>query len=207
MDFTLSEEQKQIQDKAYRFAVEKLAPLSRQYDREEKFCRDVVKMACEEGLVGCFIPKEYGGAGYGFFEHCLVTEEFCAVDPGIGRAILSTTHGAEIISSFGLNHQKKQIFPELISGKSILAVAVSEPDGDWNVMRAATTATKDEDMWVINGSKTFVLNLNSASVEFAEDLPAAGRCKTARAQTYDDTSSPCQRRPASRRDKISAPGG
>ena len=56
-------------------------------------------------------------------------------------------------------------------------------------------------------STTLIWNLNPASVEFAEDLPAAGRCKAARAQTYDDTSSPCQRRPASRRDKIGAPGG
>ena len=51
------------------------------------------------------------------------------------------------------------------------------------------------------------VNLKPANVAFAEDLPAAGRCKAARAQTYDDTSSPCQRRPASRRDKIGAPGG
>jgi len=54
---------------------------------------------------------------------------------------------------------------------------------------------------------SLLLNLNPASVEFAEDLPAAGRCKTARTQTYDDTSSPCQCRPASRRDKIGAPAG
>lgn len=158
MDFKLNREQQDIIKAAREFAQGEFPDVALDFDREEHFNLKIWKKACKLGFVGVFIEEKYDGAEYGFFEHCLVTEEFCAVDPGIGRAILSTTHGAEIISSFGSNDQKKQILPELISGKSILAVAVSEPDGDRNVMRAATTATKDGDMWVINGSKTSVLN-------------------------------------------------
>lgn len=159
MDFTLSEEQKQIQDKAYRFAVEKLAPLSRQYDREEKFCRDVVKMACEEGLVGCFIPKEYGGAGYGSFEVALITEQISRIDMGLGMAAMgASTFGSENIVFFGTEAQKKKYLPRLVKGELLSAGAYTEPNSGTDVVSGQTTARKEGDLYVVNGSKIFITN-------------------------------------------------
>jgi alkylation response protein AidB-like acyl-CoA dehydrogenase len=124
MDFTLSEEQKQLQEKAYTFALEKLAPLAREYDREEKFDREIIKLACKEGLVGCFIPKEYGGPGYGALEVALISEQLTRVDMGLGMAAMgAATFGSENIVFFGTEEQKKKYLPRLIKGELISAGA------------------------------------------------------------------------------------
>jgi len=159
MDFTLNEEQKHLQNKAYRFAVEKLGPLSREYDRKEKFSRDVVKMACEEGLVGLFIPKEYGGPGYGSMEVALVTEQISRIDMGLGMAAMgASTFGSENIVFFGTEAQKRKYLPRLIKGELLSAGAYTEPDSGTDVVSGRTTAIKEKDEYVVNGSKIFITN-------------------------------------------------
>ena len=83
--------------------------MSYEFDCNETFDQDLWRKACELGFVGVYIDEKYGGAGYGFLEHCLITKEFWLVDPGIGTAILSTTFGAELIDLFGSEDQKKLI--------------------------------------------------------------------------------------------------
>jgi alkylation response protein AidB-like acyl-CoA dehydrogenase len=159
MDFTLSEEQRQLQEKAYRFAVEKMAPFSRQYDREEKFSREIVKMACEAGLVGCFIPKEYGGPGYGFLEVALATEQISRIDLGLMMAAMgAATFGSENIVLFGTEEQKKKYLPRLVKGELLSAGAYTEPDSGTDVVSGRTTAIKQGDEYVVNGSKIFITN-------------------------------------------------
>jgi len=158
MDFTFSEEQQDIINAAREFAMGEFPDVALEFDRNESFNRKIWKKACRLGFVGLFIEEKYEGAEYGFFEHCLVTEEFWAVDPGMGQAILSTTLGSEILSLFGSEEQKQLILPKLISGKAIVATAITEPDGDWDVTQTVTTAARDGNEWVINGSKAFVSN-------------------------------------------------
>lgn len=74
VDFELSEEQKLIQDTAYKFALNEMEPVAEEYDREEKFPKEIHQKACEAGLVGPFIPEQYGGPGLGFFELTLISE-------------------------------------------------------------------------------------------------------------------------------------
>ncbi|SPD72800.1 putative acyl-CoA dehydrogenase [uncultured Desulfobacterium sp.] len=162
MDFSLSAEQKDIIKAAREFAQGEFPDVARDFDRDETFDENIWKEACELGFVGIFVPERYDGAEYGFFEHCLVTEEFWAVEPGIGQAILSTTLGAEIISLFGSDEQKRLVLPRLVAGKEAVGVAIAEPGGDWDVAAAKTTAIKDGENWLINGSKTFVPNGASA---------------------------------------------
>ena len=159
MDFSLSEEQKKLQEKAYRFAVEKMAPLSVRYDREEKFDRGIIKLACREGLVGCFIPKEYGGPGYGSLEVALVTEQISRIDMGLGMAAMgASTFGSENIVFFGTEEQKQKYLPRLIKGELLSAGAYSEPDSGTDVVSGRTTAIKDDKDYVVNGSKIFITN-------------------------------------------------
>ncbi len=158
MDFTFNEEQQDIIKAAREFALGEFPDVALEFDRHESFNLKIWKKACKLGFVGMFIEERYEGAEYGFFEHCLVTEEFSAVDPGMGQAVLSTTLGSEILSLFGSEDQKQLILPKLMSGKAVMGTAVTEPDGDWDVTRAETTAVKDGDQWVINGAKTFVAN-------------------------------------------------
>ena len=76
MDFTLSKEQKDIVKAAREFANGEFPDRAVEFDREEKFDLDLWRKACELGFVGVFIEEKYGGLGYGFFEHCLISEEF-----------------------------------------------------------------------------------------------------------------------------------
>jgi acyl-CoA dehydrogenase len=158
MDFSLTKEQQDIVKAARSFAVKEFPERAREFDREETFDLGLWKKACELGFVGVFIDKKYGGLGYGFLEHCLINEEFWAVEPGIGSAILSTTFGAELIQMFGSEDQRNKVLPELAEGTAIIGTAITEPDAGSDVTMAATTAVRDGGEWVINGSKMFATN-------------------------------------------------
>ena len=110
------------------------------------------------GLWGYLSDEEYDGAGYGFFEHCLINEEFWAVEPGMAAQILSATFGAELIQLYGTEAQKKAWLPRLVTGDAIMGTAISEPDAGCDVTQAVTTAVKEENHYVINGSKMFITN-------------------------------------------------
>jgi alkylation response protein AidB-like acyl-CoA dehydrogenase len=158
MDFSLSKEQQDIVKAARKFALGEFPGRAVEFDREESFDYAIWKKACELGFVGVFIDEKYGGAGYGFFEHCLLNEEFWAVDPGIGSAILSTTFGSELLSMYGTDNQKDLVLPRLVSGDAIMGTAITEPDAGCDVTGAVTTAVNEGDSWVINGSKMFATN-------------------------------------------------
>lgn len=158
MDFRLSKEQQDIQKAARKFALGEFPGRAMEFDREEKFDKALWKKACELGFVGVFIDSAYDGAGYGFFEHCLINEEFWAVDPGIAAAILSATFGAELITMFASEKQKQETLPRLVNGQAIMGTAITEPDAGCDVTGAVTTAVRDGQTWVINGSKMFATN-------------------------------------------------
>ena len=166
MDFSLDREQQDIIKAAREFALGEFPERGIEFDREETFDLDLWRKACELGFVGVFIDEAYGGAGMGFFEHCLITEEFWAVDPGIGQAILSTTFGSELLELYGSQDQKQLILPQLVSGEAIVSTAITEPDAGSDVTRVSTTAVKEGKEWVINGSKMFITNGNFAKYVF-----------------------------------------
>jgi acyl-CoA dehydrogenase len=163
MDFTLSKEQRDIIRAARKFASGEFPDRALEFDREEKFDLDLWRKACELGFVGVFIDPAYNGAGMGFLEHSLITEEFWAVDPGIGQAILSTTFGSELMLLYGTEDQKQLVLPKLVAGQAIISTAITEPDAGSDVTSARTTAVQDGDGWLINGSKMFNTNGNIAT--------------------------------------------
>ncbi len=158
MDFDLTEEQRMIQDMAYKFAVNEMAPVAQQYDREETWPRELWKKACGAGLVGAVIPEEYGGAGYGWLEAALVTEQLCRIDLGLCLSTVAATFGSEHIQFFGTDEQKKKYLPPLVAGEKVSAGAFTEPDAGTDVAAARTRAVKDGNDYIINGSKMFITN-------------------------------------------------
>ena len=110
MDYTLTDEQKQIVEAARKFATNEFPKVARQCDREEKFPREIWQKAGELGFMGIFISSEYGGLGLGCLEHAMVMEEFWRVDPGVGNILLAV-FGAEIIGTFGTEAQKQKYLP------------------------------------------------------------------------------------------------
>jgi alkylation response protein AidB-like acyl-CoA dehydrogenase len=158
MDFNLSKEQQDIVKAGRKFALGEFSSRAMEFDRKESFDYSIWEKACALGFVGVFINEKYGGAGYGFFEHCLLNEEFWAVDPGIGSAILSTTFGSELLVMYGSENQKDMVLPQLVSGGAIMGTAITEPDAGCDVTGAVTTAVKEDNTWIINGSKMFATN-------------------------------------------------
>lgn len=159
MDFTLSKEQRDIQKAAREFALGEFLPeKAQEFDRNETFDLNIWRKACELGFVGVFIDEKYGGAGLGFLEHCLITEEFWAVDAGMGNAVITATFGSELLKLFGTEEQKQKYLPPLVQGEAIMGCAITEPDAGSDVTGAITSAVKDKDEWVINGSKMFITN-------------------------------------------------
>ncbi len=163
MDFDLTDEQKDIIKAAREFAEGEFPDLAQECDRKEESPKHLWEKACKLGFVGVFIPENYGGQGLGFFEHCLINEEFWRVDPGIGFSILSTTFGSEMILLFGTEEQKNKRFPPLVQAKAITGAAITEPDAGSDVSSISTTATLSGDEYVISGNKMFITNGTTAN--------------------------------------------
>ncbi|MHB1127532.1 MAG: acyl-CoA dehydrogenase family protein [Bacillota bacterium] len=158
MDFKLTEEQKLLQDTAYKFARNEFADLAKECDREERYPRELLTKACAAGLVGILFPEEYGGAGVGWLETALLTEQLCRVDMGLGLVVTASTFGSENIMLYGTDEQKRKYLPPLVSGEAISAGAYTEPNAGTDVAGTNTRAVKDGGDYVINGSKIFITN-------------------------------------------------
>ncbi|BEQ13788.1 acyl-CoA dehydrogenase family protein [Desulfoferula mesophila] len=158
MDYDLSEEHKLIQETARRFALQEIAPLAKECDRQERYPREVVRKAAEIGLVGPTIPEEYGGPGFGFLEQALIVEQMARVDLGITQAIESAAFGSQNIAFFGTEEQKQKYLPALAAGEAIAAGAYTEPDAGTDIASARTKAVAEGDEWVITGNKMFITN-------------------------------------------------
>jgi alkylation response protein AidB-like acyl-CoA dehydrogenase len=157
MDYQFSKEQQDIRSAARQFAEKEFKEVARELDLKEEFPFDVWKKACNLGLVGCFIPEEYGGAGYGVTELCCIAEEFFRVDPGW------YVHGFGCCrirshSLFGDERQKRTYLPPLTKGEMITGIAITEPDAGSDTLSASTSAMKVGNTYLINGSKTFITN-------------------------------------------------
>lgn len=163
MDFALTKEQEDIIKAARDFAQGELVDRAQEFDNEETFDFDIWRKACKLGFVGIDIKEEYGGAGLGVFESSLLFEEFWAVDAGSGNAILGTVFGCQLVDLYGTEEQKKKFIPPLVSGDAITAAAITEPNAGSDVAAAVTTAVRNGDEYIINGSKIFITNGNVAN--------------------------------------------
>jgi alkylation response protein AidB-like acyl-CoA dehydrogenase len=159
MDFTLTEEQKLIQQTAREFADEQLAPLAAEYDRTEEFTAPQAKMLAEMGFLGMMVPEEYGGAGLDTISYVLAMEE-------VSRACASTSVTMTVqnslvcwpLDTFGTEEQKRKFLVPLAKGDWLGCYALSEPAAGSDPASMATTATEDGDSYVLNGSKIFISN-------------------------------------------------
>ncbi|MGQ9677577.1 MAG: acyl-CoA dehydrogenase family protein [Chloroflexota bacterium] len=159
MHFELTREQRSIQKAATEFAE---GEFNKEYALEHELNHtypfELRKKACELGFLCLHWPEEYGGQGYGLLESVLVWEAFCRKDSGLGTAIMLSRLAAEIVLKAGTEQQKKTLLPPVARGEMISAAAFSEPDHGSDITEVATTALRDGNEWVINGSKIFITN-------------------------------------------------
>ena len=159
MEFELTTEQKQIQ-KAVKdfvkgeFDKAQIAEMEAGHQYPEK----IWKKAAELGFIGIHFPEEYEGQGMGVMENILVAEALCAGDSTVGACLILADFASEIILHFGSDAQKKVWLPKVALGEVLSCGAFTEPDHGSDITSVNTTAEKDGDHWVINGSKIFITN-------------------------------------------------
>ncbi len=159
MDFELSKEQKDIQ-KAVRDFVkgEFKKELILEFEEKHEYPVRMWKKAAELGFIGIHYPEQYSGQGMGVFENILVAEELCRGDSSVGACIMLAGFASEIIMHFGSEEQKSKWLPQVAEGKVLSCGAFTEPDHGSDITAMNTTAVKDGNEWVINGSKIFITN-------------------------------------------------
>jgi isovaleryl-CoA dehydrogenase len=152
------------------FVTSEVEPQALEYDRTERFNRDLFNKIGDLGLLGLTVPEEYGGAGLDAVAAVIVHEELSASDPGFALAYLA--HSMLFVNNLAFNgntEQKSRILPKVCSGEWIGAMAMSEPDVGTDVLGLATTAVQQDDgTWLINGRKMWITN----GVIDEEDTPA-----------------------------------
>ena len=157
MNFDLTENQLMIQQMVRDFAEKEIRPNLNKWDEEEIFPIEIMKKMGELGLLGIFIPEEYGGSGFSYFEYATVLMELGKVCGGVGLSVaahnsLCTGH----IFYHGNEQQKKKYLPKLASGEWIGAWGLTEANTGSDAMRMKTTAVEDGDHWIINGTKNWI---------------------------------------------------
>lgn len=159
MDFELTTEQKDIQQAAREFAEGEFdKDIALQYERDHEFPRSIWKKACELGFVGIHFPEEFGGQGLGVMENVLVVEELCRRDSGIGTALALSDFASEILMRHGTKEQNERYLAQVAAGGMISAGAFTEPNHGSDITFMDTSAVKEGDGWLINGTKTFITN-------------------------------------------------
>ena len=158
MDFALSNEMKMLSDMAYKFALQEVEPAAKISDEKEKYTPEIRRKAGENGLIGCWIPEEYGGSGAGFLGNTIITEQISRVCMGIGLNITAATFGCENIYFYGTKEQKEKYLPPVCSGDSVFAGAYTEPNAGTDVAGYRTRAVQDGNDYIITGNKMFITN-------------------------------------------------
>ncbi len=165
MNFDKNENQEMIAQMVRDFAEKEIRPFMRKWDDEEFFPVDTMKKLGEMGLLGIFIPEEYGGAGFSYNEYATALMEIGKVCGGIGLSVaahnsLCTGH----IYYHGSKEQKEKYLPKLATGEFIGAWGLTEANTGSDAMRMAATAVKDGTDWVINGTKNWITHGLSGDV-------------------------------------------
>lgn len=167
MNFDWTENQKELRETAIKFAENKLNNDVINKDKRSEFPHDEWKMCAEFGLQGMLFPEAYGGMGFGLFDIVAVLEGigYGCKDRGLLFSINAHVWACEVpIYHFGTEEQKKKYLPRLCKGDSIGANAMTEPDTGSDISALKTTAKKDKDYYILNGSKTFVTNAPVADI-------------------------------------------
>lgn len=165
MNFENNENLEMIGQMAKDFAEKEIRPHFMEWDETQYFPKDLFHKLGELGMMGVFVPEEYGGAGLGYFEYITVIQEIAKVCGSIGLSVaahnsLCTGH----ILSFGNEEQKQKYLPKLATGQWVGAWGLTEANTGSDAMRMQCVAKKDGDHWVLNGTKNWITHGISGDV-------------------------------------------
>ncbi len=165
MDFRLTEEQDQIRQMVREFAATEIQPHVMDWDEAQHFPADVMRKLGDLGLLGAIFPEELGGAGLSYVDYVHIIEELAAVESGIALGVAAhNSLGSGHIYLAGSEEQRRRWMPRLTSGEWLACWALTEPGSGSDAAGLRTTAVRDGDDWVLNGTKNFITNASHAQI-------------------------------------------
>lgn len=164
VEFALTEQQEEMRRVAREFAQHEIAPVAMEYDKTGEFPWETYRKAYDIGLVNSTVPAEYGGGGLSALECCLIIEELGAACAGITTSIMVNDLGLTPILVGGSEEQKRAFLMPFCSSFHLAAFCLTEPGAGSDVAAMSTTAKRDGDAYVLNGTKTFITNGSVATL-------------------------------------------
>src|SRR5918995_1699818 len=162
MDFLLTDEQALLRKSVREFAETEMRPHVMEWDEAQHFPKELMPKLAALGLMGIQFPEEYGGAAMSAVDYCICIEELARVDPSVSLAVSAHNGlGAAHIAMFGTDEQKRTYLTPLARGEKLAAWGLTEPGSGSDAAAMRTTATRDGDAWVLNGSKMFITHGHS----------------------------------------------
>jgi len=162
MKFT--EEQEMLRDVFREFVQKHVMPDSAKWDENDHCPVELFPLMGQLGILGIFVPEQYGGVGLNHTERVMALEEIARYSGGLGMFVFTHQLGMAAILDFGTEEQKNKYLPDLCSGKKICGLAVTEPGGGSDVMGQKTNGRQENDEWIINGRKCFITNAGITDV-------------------------------------------
>jgi acyl-CoA dehydrogenase len=176
VDFSLTDEQKDLRELAHNFAEKEIRPVAWDYDRDAVWPQKIVEKAHEVGLMNTHIPEEYGGPGLGYLEGCLIEEQLGWGCSGIGTTLICNGLASVPVVLGGSEELKREFLGMLVEEPKLASFCLTEPEAGSDVGSMRTRAVKKGDKYVLNGSKVFITNGSHASwyTVYAKTDPEAG---------------------------------
>lgn len=164
MNYFLTDEQTMIRDLARKIAIEKIKPQRAHLDEAGEFPWELMKILGDADLCGLYIPEKYSGFGGGAMEFCLATEEISRICGGVGVTFAASALGAFPILMFGTEEQKMKYLTPVSKGKKLAAFGLTEANAGSDAAGIETTAKKDGDYFIVNGTKQWITNGGEAEI-------------------------------------------
>ncbi len=158
VDFTLTDEQKNLRELAHDFAAKEIRPVAWEYDKDGTWPQDILQKAWEVGLMNTHISEEYGGPGLGYLDGCLIEEELSWGCSGIQTSLGCNGLATAPIALGGSEETKKKYLTPLTEELKLASFCLTEPDAGSDVSGMRTTAVRKGDKYILNGSKCFITN-------------------------------------------------
>ncbi|MBN1223835.1 MAG: acyl-CoA dehydrogenase family protein, partial [Candidatus Aminicenantes bacterium] len=165
MDFELTEQQVMFRDMARKFAEKEIVPTVKENLRQEKFDTKIIKKLADQGLLAPHIPEEYGGLGLDYVTSVIIWEQLCWASLAITQAAVSgPIQPATNLLDAGSDEHKTKYLPPVCRGEKIMSGAVVEPNAGSDSSMIETSAVREGDKWIINGTKIFITNGEIADI-------------------------------------------
>jgi len=164
MNYGLTEQQQMIRDLSRQIANEKIKPIRAHYDETGEFPHEIFKVFAQSDLCGLYIEEKYGGMGGGILDLSIAVEELSKICSGIALSLAATALGTFPILLFGTDEQKQRYLPRISSGQSLAAFGLTEANAGSDAGAIATTAKRDGDDYILNGTKQWITNGGEADI-------------------------------------------